>query len=684
MKTNNLLIEFGAEELPAKVLPKMIHAFKDEMASELAKANLSYKNIESFATPRRLALRIIDLVEKQPDTQQDRKGPAIKAAYDANGEPTKACLGFANSVNANVKDLQEKDGYLFYTLDCPGKTVTELLPAMINTAMNRLPVPKRMRWGDYNVEFLRPLHWLVLLYGKEVIPANILGLTSDNKTYGHRFHHPEAIKLKNADDYEYALNKAKVVPSFDKRREAIHQQITEAAKSANGVAVIDPDLLDEVTGLVEWPLAIKADFSPRFLEVPAESLISAMEQHQKSFALLDNNQNLLPAFITISNIESKNPERVKHGNERVMRARLSDAEFFYQTDLKTPIAEHINGLSKVIFQKSLGSLLDKTKRIEIIMDNLAKQFKVDTSLAKRAAELSKTDLLSNMVGEFPELQGIMGYYYAKHAGELLDVAIALKEQYLPRFANDSLPETTLGSLLAIADRIDTIVGIFGINQAPTGEKDPFGLRRAALGILRIMINNQLDIDLADLIDCAVNAYQDKIINPETKTQALDFILERLRRFFAEQNIDADIFNAVFARKPTSPLDFANRVKAIQNFKMLPDAEALAAANKRVSRILQKETLDTDNLINTNLLKEAAEKQLSDLLQAKQAVVMPLFKAHDYQQALTELAELRPAIDQFFDNVLVMDEDESIKNNRLNLLYQLRELFLEVADISLLQ
>lgn len=685
MKTNNLLIELGTAELPAKALPKMINAFKDEMAKELDKANLAYKNIEAFATPRRLALRIIDLVEKQEDTKQDRKGPAIKAAFDANKEPTKACLGFAKSVNADVKDLQEKDGYLFFTVDCQGQTVTELLPEMLNAVINRIPVPKRMRWGDYDVEFSRPVYWVVLMYGKEVIPATILGLATDNKTYGHRFHHPEAITLKNADDYEYALNKAMVIPCFEKRQEAIHQQITNAAKSVNGVAVIDPDLLDEVTGLVEWPHAVKADFSPRFLDVPAESLISAMEEHQKSFALLDDKQNLLPAFITISNIESKDAQRVKQGNERVMNARLSDAEFFYQTDLKTPLSDRVDGLNNVIFQKELGSLLDKTERIEKITLHLAKQFNVDTSLAKRAALLSKTDLLSDMVGEFPELQGIMGYYYAKHAGEPLDVAIALKEQYLPRFASDSIPETQLGSLLAIADRIDTIVGIFGINQGPTGEKDPFGLRRAALGILRIMIDNGLDIDLADLIDCATDAYQNKLPNPETKSQALDFILERLRRFFGDQDISADIFNAVIARRPTSPLDFANRVKAIQNFKTLPDAEALAAANKRVSRILQKEETAANNkVVNTNLLKETAEKQLADLLNTKQAVVMPLFKAHDYQKALTELAELRPAIDAFFDNVLVMDEDEAIKNNRLNLLAQLRQLFLEVADISLLQ
>ena len=685
MKTNNLLIEIGTEELPAKALPKIINAFKAEMIKELDNANLAYKDIEHFATPRRLALRVLELAERQPDSQQERKGPAIKAAFDDNGEPTKACLGFARSVNADAKDLREKDGYLYFTLDCPGKTVSELLPDILNLVINRLPVPKRMRWGDYDVEFSRPVHWAILLYGAEVIPATILSLKTSNKTYGHRFHHPAAIQLQHADDYEQALHQAKVIAGFEKRRETIHQQIIQIAKQANGIAIVDPDLLDEVTGLVEWPHAIKADFSPRFLDVPAESLISAMEQHQKSFALLDDKQSLLPAFITISNIESKKPENVKQGNEKVMHARLSDAEFFYQNDLKKPLTQNTNNLKTVIFQKELGSLFDKTTRIKTLMQQLTKSLDVDASLAERAALLSKADLLSDMVGEFPELQGTMGYYYAKHAGEPLDVATALKEQYLPRFANDNLPKTTLGSLLAIADRIDTIVGIFGINRAPTGEKDPFGLRRAALGILRIIIDNQLDIDLAELIDLSIDTYQEKITNPKTKIQVLDFILERLRRFFGEQNISADIFNAVFARKPTSPLDFANRVKAIQAFKTLDDADALAAANKRVSRILQKEEISNQQQpVNPALLKEQAEIQLSHLLQEKQAVVAPLFMAHDYQKALTELAELRPAIDLFFDQVLVMDKDNDIKNNRLNLLYQLRQLFLEVADISLLQ
>jgi glycyl-tRNA synthetase beta chain len=508
----NLLVELGTEELPATALTKLSDAFAAEFTQGLTKAGLHFAKIESFATPRRLALIIHQLDEKQPDSEQDRKGPVAQTAFDANGKPSAACLGFAKSVGAEPEQLKEKEGYLYYTVKTPGKTIYNLVPQILTHAIDKLPIPKRMRWGSHQAQFSRPVHWLVLLYGNEIIPATILELNADRLTYGHRFHHPQAITLQAPEEYENKLAKACVIADFTKRRDSIRQQIDAQAKAAQGYAIIEPDLLDEVTGLVEWPVAITANFNPRFLAVPAQSLITAMQHHQKSFALLDNKQQLIPSFITISNIESKQPDRVRHGNERVMHARLSDAEFFYQTDLKTPLAQHADKLKTVIFQADLGSLWDKTQRLQTLMTALATQCDIPLALANRAAFLAKTDLLTTMVGEFPELQGIMGYYYAKHAGEDNAVALALQEQYLPRFANDELPTSTLGSLLAIADRIDTIVGIFGIDKAPSGEKDPFGLRRAALGIVRIMIDNQLGIDLSQLIELSISSYN----NPSKK------------------------------------------------------------------------------------------------------------------------------------------------------------------------
>ena len=685
MQTNNLLIELGTEELPPKALYSMVTALHNEIVSQLDKQQISYGEINCFATPRRLALKIDNLLAQQPDTQIEKKGPAVKAAFDAEGNPSKACQGFARSVNANISDLTEKAGYLYYTIHQRGKSIAELIMEILPHAIVRIPVPKRMRWGNKTTEFSRPVHWLLVLFGCDVIPVQALDLTAGRTTYGHRFHHPEAINLNHAYEYETHLHDAKVIASFEKRREIIKQQAKTIASKNHGNALINDTLLDEVTGLVEWPVALQADFSSRFLDVPTESLITAMEQHQKSFALFDQHNKLLPHFITVSNIESKQPERVKKGNERVMHARLSDAEFFFQTDLKIPLATHIEKLKSIIFQKKLGSLYDKTQRIKLITQYLAKQLNIDSTLAIQTAELAKTDLVTNMVGEFPELQGIMGFYYAKHEGLAQETAIALKEQYMPRFATDNLPESTLGAILAIADRIDTLVGIFGINQAPTGEKDPFALRRAALGILKICIEKNLNINLWQLIEFTVSTYQDKLTQTDTQTQSFEFILERLRAYFNELGISGDVFAAVHAQKPEKPLDFANRVKAIQHFKTLPDAQALAAANKRVSRILQKEAkAETLNAFDANKLTEQAEIILAKQLQEKQHSVQPLFQQHNYQAALTMLAELRPAVDNFFDSVLVMDENLEIKNNRLCLLNQLRELFLQVADISLLQ
>lgn len=685
MHKNNLLIELLTEELPSKSIHAMSHAFEKEFMHALHSAALTFDNIIPYATPRRLALRVEGLADKQANISQEKKGPPLQAAYDANGQPTAACLGFAKNAGIPVSALTQKDGYVYATQHLPGKTVDELIPTLLNQVCLRLPVPKRMRWGEHAVEFARPVRGIVLLYGPRVIPATLFSLSSGNTTVGHRFHHPEVITLKHADDYENALYQAKVIASFEKRREEIARQIEVIAKEKNATALMPLALLEEVTGLVEWPVSLLAHFSPSFLDVPAESLISAMQTHQKSFALFDNENKLLPMFITVSNLESLRPKRVQHGNEKVMRARLSDAEFFYKTDLQHPLSTHIEGLKHVIFQAPLGTLYDKAERLQFLMTHLSTGFDIETNLVMQTALFAKTDLLTDMVIEFPELQGIMGYYYAKahHLPESL--AIALKEQYLPRYAGDELPKTRLGALLAVADRVDTLVGIFGINRQPTGEKDPFGLRRMAVGLLRILIDQNLDISLLDLLEISIKSYDNKIINPETKAQVFEFIIERLRYYLIEKNVSPDIFAAVRAKCPESPVDFVKRVEALQRFTQLTEASALASAHKRVSRILEKEeTLLLSQTINKQLLKETAEKNLVKLLEAKKNIAIPLFEAKAYDDALTQLVALKPAIDTFFDEVLVLDENEALRHNRLTLLFQLRQLFLEIADISLLQ
>jgi glycyl-tRNA synthetase beta chain len=681
-----LLIEIFTEELPPKALQKMSLAFQAELAEALTQANLSYTEIIPYATPRRLALKVEALSERQPNITQERKGPTLAAAYTTTGEPTPACLGFMKSAGATVEQLTAKDGYVYVTQHILGKTVDELLPELMPKVIARIPVPKRMRWGHHSEEFSRPVHHIILLYGPRVIPATILGLKASHETYGHRFHHPDPITVTDPSHYESLLFEAKVIADFSKRREAIKAQIDALAKKISATPMINPDLLDEVTGLVEWPCAILANFSERFLRVPSESLISAMEQHQKSFALLDKAGKLLPHFITISNIESTSKDVVKHGNEKVMHARLSDAEFFYQMDLKQTLTARINDLKNVIFQEQLGTLYDKSQRIAEMMEYFATEFSQNPDTATQAAMLAKTDLLTYMVKEFPELQGTMGYYYAIADKLPENIAIALKEHYLPRTATDKLPETQLGSLLAIADRVDTLIGIFGINKAPTGEKDPFALRRAALGILKICIENQLPIDILTVLQHSAKTYGNKLSDPNTIAhQAFAFIIERLRYLLAEQGISADIFAAVLAKNISNPLDFAKRAFALKHFKTLPEAAALASANKRVCRILDKENHQThSNNIQTDLLQAAAEKALYQHLSDQKNMIMPYVQQQAYEEALTHLADLRVTIDQFFDNVLVVDENENIKNNRLNLLYALRTLFLEIGDISLLQ
>lgn len=688
MKTQNLLLEIGTEELPAKTLQKLSQALGAEIKNNLTKAELGHGEIKLFATPRRLAVIVKDLATAQNSRHIERKGPAVQAAFDEHGNPTKTGLGFAQSCGVDIKRLQkrktDKGEFLFFSYQQPGETTPKLLPNMIQEAIHKLPIPRPMHWGSHETVFIRPVHWIVLLFGNELIKTQILGVTVERQTYGHRFLHPKPITLKTPNEYEKKLLTGKVIADFDSRKETIRKQLKKVTHASEKV-IHDEELLNEVTGLVEWPVALLGNFESRFLEVPTEILIMAMKSHQKYFPVIDAQQHLLPHFVTISNIKSKNPKRVIAGNERVLRARLSDASFFYHSDLKHSLESCLEKLKTVVFQTKLGTLLDKVKRLAQGANYIAQIIGANPKHAERAGLLAKTDLLSEVVGEFPELQGIMGYYYALQDNEPEAVALGIKEQYLPRFAKDHLPESLVGCTAALADRADTLVGIFGIQQAPTGEKDPFGLRRAALGILRIIIEKQLPLDLKDLFTCAIQNYSFPLENKNLLTEVLDFTLERLRAWYSDQGISADVFAAVLARYPTKPFDFHQRLIAVQNFLTLPEAQALSAANKRVSNILKKEDgVSTHSQINPALFEREEEHILGDLIGKKAKEVEQLYNLGKYTEALATLAALQKPIDNFFDRVMVMIENENIRNNRLALLMNLRNLFLQIADVSLLQ
>lgn len=684
---DDFLLEIGTEDLPAKTLPLLSEALGREIKNLLLKAELSHGDIALFAAPRRLAVLIHQVAATQHDRQLERKGPALAAAFDAQGSPTKACLGFAQSCGVRVDQLQrqksDKGEFLFYSHHQPGERAENLLPDIVNAAIKNLPIPKPMRWGAATTAFIRPVHWIVMLYGNAIIAAKILGVMASRETRGHRFHHPQPITLNSPADYVKKLFAAKVMANFNERKEKIRQQLTKVTKD-NGHAIVDEDLLQEVTGLVEWPVALLGNFEPRFLEIPKEAVISSMKTHQKCFPVIDEKHHLLSQFITVCNIESAGPQRVIQGNERVIRARLSDAEFFYHTDLKHSLESRVEKLNTIIFQRKLGTLYDKSQRLLELSGHIASKIKSNIAQAERAGLLAKADLLTAMVGEFPELQGIMGYYYALQDKEAEAVAVAIKEQYLPRFAGDVLPETPIGCALAIADRIDTLVGIFGINQAPTGEKDPFGLRRAALGVLRIIIENQLPLDLKETLEHAKNNYP-VLENKQVVTDTLNFMLERLNAWYADQHIDADVFAAVLATGLTAPLNIHHRIKALQHFQTLAAAKSLAAAHKRVNNILKKQDgVSIHTQINPSLFQLDAEYSLATALEKKAKETEELYRTEQYTEALTSLAELQKPVDDFFDQVMVMVEDEKLRHNRLALLISLRNLFLQVADISLLQ
>lgn len=667
----DLLIEIGTEELPPKAVQNLGRAFAYGIEHGLQKEDVSFSAVKYYATPRRLAVLVEHLADKQKNQVIERRGPAWQAAFDEKGKPTAATLGFAKSCGAKVTDLKkietEKGSWVFYKQKKHGVETIKLIPDITRHALKTLPIPRLMRWGEGSEEFVRPVHWVVMLYGNKIIKTTVLGIKTDQETRGHRFHYPHKISITKPKEYSAILEKKGfVIADFEKRKNIIRKQI----KKISADAIIDEELLDEVTGLVEWPVALLGSFKKHFLQLPKEVLISTMQKHQKYFHLQDKKGGLLPHFIIISNIKSRRPKQVISGNEKVINARLTDAEFFYHFDLKKPLEENVEKLKGLVFQADLGTMYDKTTRLEHLAEYIAKQIDADTKETKQAARLSKADLLTTMVGEFPDLQGIMGYYYTK--------IVALEEQYLPRFSGDDLPKTKIGQALAIADRIDTLVGIFGINQLPTGDKDPYGLRRAALGILRIIIEKELDLDLFGLVNKALQNYNFKI-DPKP---ILDFLFERLRFWYLEQGVSTNVFAAVLARYPTAPLDFARRIQAVIGFQKLKAAESLAVANKRVSNILKKSEAVT-NKVNNDLLVEKEEQDLASQIAEQEKIIHPLCAGKDYAKVLAALAKLKDPIDKFFDKVLVMAEDEKLKNNRLALLTKLRNLFLNVADISLL-
>lgn len=687
-KREDFLVEIHTEELPPKSILKMAEAFAQQIKERLQKSELAFDDVKFFGTPRRLAVLVTKLVDAQPDQVVERKGPALNAAFDANGNPSKACIGFANSCGVTPKELttikNNQGEWVGYKQHVKGKSIQELMPEMIEQAVSVLPVPKRMRWGDGDVQFTRPVHSVIMLYGDQVIEGKLLGFSAGRKTRGHRFHAPDWFDIENASSYEKQLEKHFVIADFAKRREKIQQDAVNVAKN---VWISSSELLDEVTGLVEWPVALCGKFDAAFLSVPKEVLVSAMQDHQRYFPVLDDQAKLAPYFVTINNIQAHDLTRVTHGNERVLRARLSDAAFFFEADKKIKLEERIETLKGIVFQAKLGTLYEKAERLSKLAEFIAEKMGVDKTQAVRAGMLAKTDLTTSMVGEFPELQGVMGSYYAQHDGEDENVAVAMKEQYMPRFAGDNLPSNSIGQALALADRIDTLVGTFGINQIPTGDKDPYGLRRAALGVLRIVIENKLTIDVKELLEKSYQLYDGKLsVDTDTVVGGVHgYITGRMKVWCGDQGITPDVFSAVDANRMTKAdlLEFFAAIEAVQEFKNDENLKALSIANKRVKNILDEKEGSIAE-IDTALFDSPAEKELYDNVLAKYETVQNLYKQKRYKEILQSLSELRVPVDNFFDQVMVMTEDKAKQQNRKFLLHRLRNLFLNVADISLLQ
>ncbi|APD88317.1 glycine--tRNA ligase subunit beta [Alteromonas mediterranea] len=689
MRTENCLVELGTEELPPKALKSLGEAFATQFEAALMQADLSFDSVSWFAAPRRLAVYVSGLAEGQADKVVEKRGPAVSAAFDADGNPTKAAQGWARGNGIDVADAErlvtDKGEWLLHKAHVPGQSVAELLEGLINQAVSKLPIPKPMRWGNYNTQFIRPVHTLCVLYGSEVVNVSVLGLTSGRVVQGHRFHGEGRFELDHADNYASALEQQYVLADFEARKDKVRQQLEDAAKNLSLKPDYDEELLEEIASLVEWPVVLQAGFDKGFLEVPKEALIYTMKDDQKYVPLLDSDGALSNTFLFVTNIESHDASQVISGNEKVIRPRLADAEFFFNSDKKTTLESRLESLETVLFQKQLGTLKEKSERISALSAFIASQIDANETQAARAGLLAKTDLMSNMVMEFPDVQGVMGKYYALNDGEDAPVAEALYEQYMPRFAGDALPSSGVSASVALADKLDTLVGIFGIGQLPKGDKDPFALRRAAIGVLRIVTELSLPLDLETLVSKAIEVYGNKLTNAETQTQVVDFVLGRFNALLQDQAIAIDVIQAVAARRPTKPSDYLARVHAVDKFKALEEAEALAAANKRVANILAKQNVEVTATVNIDesLLAEDAEKALYVELKAAQKEVEIAVPSQDYTRILTTLATLRNVIDNFFDNVMVMADDEAVKHNRLALLSLLRQLFLTTADISIL-
>ena len=688
MTTQNFLVEIGTEELPPKALKTLATSFADNVEAELNHAGLSFDKIEWFAAPRRLAVKVLNLATQQPSKEIEKRGPAVSAAFDAEGKPTKAAEGWARGCGITVDQAEriatDKGEWLVHRAKIEGQPTKNLLNSIVANALAKLPIPKPMRWADKTVQFIRPVHTVAMLLGDELIEGEILGVASARTIRGHRFLGEKEFDIQHADQYPQLLReKGSVVADFNERKAEILAKSQAKATALGGVADIDESLLEEVTSLVEYPNVLAAKFEERFLAVPAEALVYTMKGDQKYFPIYDKDGKLLPHFIFVSNINPEDPTAIIEGNEKVVRPRLTDAEFFFKTDLKQKLVDRLPRLETVLFQQQLGTLKDKTDRIEQLAGEIAKQIGADEAKAKRAGLLSKCDLMTNMVFEFTDTQGVMGMHYARHDGEDEEVAVALNEQYMPRFAGDELPKSLVASAVALADKFDTLTGIFGIGQAPKGSADPFALRRAALGALRIIVEKNLPLDLEDLVKKSAALFGDKLTNKNVVADVVDFMLGRFRAWYQDEGIAVDVIQAVLARRPTRPADFDARVRAVSHFRTLDSAEALAAANKRVSNILAKADTAIGE-INLTACVEPAEKALAEAVLALRTEVQPLIAKGDYTAVLDKLANLRAPVDNFFDNVMVNAEDPALRQNRLAILNTLQGLFLQVADISVLQ
>lgn len=683
MSAQDFLVELGTEELPPKALKTLGDAFLGGIEKSLKAAGLAYASARVYAAPRRLAVLVEALAVQQPDRSLNLDGPPVQAAFDAEGKPTQAALGFAKKCGVDIAAIDRSGAKLKYSQAIPGQAAAGLLPGIVTTSLNDLPIPKRMRWGARKEEFVRPTQWLVMLFGDAVIDCEILAQKAGRLSRGHRFHHPDQVRITSPATYLEDLRSAYVLADLGERRALISARVAELAAEQQGSAIVPPALLDEVACLVEWPVPLVCSFEERFLEVPQEALITTMQDNQKYFCLLDANGKLLPRFITVANVESKDPAQIVSGNEKVVRPRLTDAEFFFKQDKKQKLESFNTRLANVVFQAQLGSVFDKAVRVSALAGFIAERIGGDASRAARAGLLCKCDLATEMVGEFPEMQGIAGYYYAKHDGEAEDVALALNEQYMPRGAGAELPGTLTGAAVAVADKLDTLVGIFGIGMLPTGSKDPYALRRAALGVLRILIEKQLDLDLAEAVSFAIDQFGEQVKAEGLAVQVQDFIFDRLRARYEDEGVEVSVYQAVRALSPSAPLDFDQRVQAVQAFRARSEAAALAAANKRVSNLLGKFDGQLPATVDNALLQEQAEQTLAQAVAAAAEAVAPLAAARQYREALEQLASLREPVDAFFEAVLVNAEDEAVRANRYALLAQLRGLFLGVADISLL-